>query len=525
MKRLHRHLVLAAATALAIASSYANAATPAAPAPSAAEARAATPAPARETLRFHSVTAPDGVPIVAVEAGNPGGPPVLLLHGHSQSHLSWLPQFRDPGLAAHFRLIAVDLRGHGASGKPWTPEAYAGSKPWADDLRAVLAQLRVERPVIVGWSFGGYVAMDYLREYGQDAVAGVVLVGSHGGLLPRAPSTAPPASDDLRDAPAGARRFMQLMGATPLPPEAVDYGTASVLMLPPYVRRASLGKRLDNQDLVERLDLPVLAVLGRADPSVDADALVRLLAKRPGGRARLYEGVGHSAFAEATDRFDADLAEFVDEVTRTPARAGTSPAVREVAVPPVVRRYVDAVNAGDADAALAAFADDATMYLTEGRIARGRDELVPIERFHAAVRPHLSPEGFIARRLGDRIVVAMARNVETSPMFEAMGLPRVRTTGVGDAFVVEGERIRSARQPDFEPACRTVFAQAVGGLRDWLGARGDPRGAALFAEGRPLISAETAAVWIASLRDWRRETQWAPAADLRASCADGKGRS
>jgi pimeloyl-ACP methyl ester carboxylesterase len=501
----------------------ANAAGAAAPAPSAAAPAPSAAAPAaRLDLRFHTIIAPDGVPLVAAEAGNPGGPPILLLHGYSQSHLSWLAQIRDPGLAAQFRLVALDLRGHGASGKPWTPESYAGSKPWADDVRATITQLGLGRPVIVGWSFGGYVAMDYVREYGQDAVAGIVLVASHGGLLPRPPSNVPPTPDDLRDAPASARRFMSLMGATPLPPEVVDYGTASVLMLPPYARRAGLGKRLDNRDLVDRLELPLLAILGGADVSVDSAGLARLLAQRPAAGARVYEGVGHSPFVEAAARFGADLAEFVDRVTPAQATKPAAPVVRETTVPPIVARYVDAVNAGDADAALAAFAEGATMYLTDGRIARSRDELAAIERFHAAVRPHIAPQGFTARRYGDRTVVAMATNVETSPMFEAMGLPLVRTGGVGDAFVVRGDRIESARQPEFAPACRTVFAAAVGGLREWLDGRGDARAAALFANGRPRIEAETARTWIATLQDWRRTTGWAPAAADRDACGRGE---
>jgi pimeloyl-ACP methyl ester carboxylesterase len=485
-------------------------------------APAATPAvPAGPALTWHTVTAPDGVPLIVIEGGTPDAPPLLLLHGYSQSSLSWLPQFSDPGLARAFRLIAVDLRGHGASGKPWAPEAYAGSKPWAEDLHAVVTQLRLRRPVIVGWSFGGYVAMDYLRERGPEALAGVVLVASPGGLVPRPPVRPPPQPDDLRAVLGGARQFMALMSATPLPRDIVDLGAATVMTLPPYARRAMLGKRLDNVDLVGRLDgVPVLAILGAADPSVPGDALARVLAAH-GGRVVFYEGVGHSPFAEASARFGADLAEFATVAFARATAAPTPPPVTEVPVPAAVHEYITGLNAGDAARSLAAFAPDAAMYLVGGRVARGPEELGAIERFHAVVRPHVSPEGFSAREHGDRTVVAMRTNVETSPMFEAMGLPTVRTESVGDAFVVRDGRIITARQPEFAPACRRVMGAAMGEVRAWMESREDSRLGMLMPGGVPRMDADTAPTWLGALRDWRAASGWEPARADRDACAAG----
>jgi non-heme chloroperoxidase len=52
-----------------------------------------------------------GVKINVVETGNPDGPPILFIHGWSQSHASWFRQLNAPELSERFRLIALDLRG------------------------------------------------------------------------------------------------------------------------------------------------------------------------------------------------------------------------------------------------------------------------------------------------------------------------------------------------------------------------------------------------------------------------------
>jgi pimeloyl-ACP methyl ester carboxylesterase len=90
-----------------------------------------------QSLRFHEVNAADGTPLNVVETGNVDAPALLLLHGFSQSYLSFHPQLHDPDLTERFRVVAFDLRGHGGSGKPWLREAYAGHRPWADDVHRV----------------------------------------------------------------------------------------------------------------------------------------------------------------------------------------------------------------------------------------------------------------------------------------------------------------------------------------------------------------------------------------------------
>src|SRR4051794_24838090 len=118
-------------------------------------------------MRALSVTAPDGVKLAAGEWGNPTGPEIIFIHGFSQSSLCWLRQLTDNTLSA-FRMVAYDLRGHGASDKPLEKEKYAHDQQWADDLAAVIETPSMHRPVLVGWSYAGRVISDFLKIHGPE---------------------------------------------------------------------------------------------------------------------------------------------------------------------------------------------------------------------------------------------------------------------------------------------------------------------------------------------------------------------
>ena len=96
----------------------------------------------------------EGVKLCFDETGS-GSPPVVLVHGWTCNRSYFAPQ-RDH-LAKRHRVVSVDLRGHGESDKPKQPYPIP---EFADDLAWLCRELRVEKPVVIGHSMGGMIALE-----------------------------------------------------------------------------------------------------------------------------------------------------------------------------------------------------------------------------------------------------------------------------------------------------------------------------------------------------------------------------
>ncbi|MGW2514143.1 alpha/beta fold hydrolase [Streptomyces scopuliridis] len=104
--------------------------------------------------------------------GKDGGEPVVFIHGNVSSSAFWRTTLTT--LPDRYRPIAVDLRGFGGT-DPLPVDATRGLRDYADDLAALLTALKVDRVHLVGWSLGGGVAMQYLRDH-PAAVRSLTLV-------------------------------------------------------------------------------------------------------------------------------------------------------------------------------------------------------------------------------------------------------------------------------------------------------------------------------------------------------------
>jgi pimeloyl-ACP methyl ester carboxylesterase len=100
-----------------------------------------------------ATTIVDGVEIAYDVTGS--GPPLVLVHGITQCRQMWDPLVGD--LASDHTVVAIDMRGHGASGRAATYDNLV----MADDVAAVLAAERLDAPVLVGHSMGGVVVTAY----------------------------------------------------------------------------------------------------------------------------------------------------------------------------------------------------------------------------------------------------------------------------------------------------------------------------------------------------------------------------
>ena len=276
--------------------------------------------PARATEAARLIRSTDGLPICIYETGNPAGPPIVLIHGFSQSHAVFKLQF-ESSLARDYRLLAYDLRGHGCSGKPWDASYYT-TRRIAGDLVATLAEFKLERPLLVGWSYGGYVIMDYIRHFGDSHIAGVMLVGSNAGLPPRPTEPAAierarvmresnrEASPDIAINMQNGHNFVRVMTFKPAPPDMAEIMFATNQMLPTYARRAMVDQNLQNDDLIAKLTVPVVLLAGDKDASQPAAVLAAVAGKLAHGRLVLVPDAGHATFIDAPDIFERELRQF-----------------------------------------------------------------------------------------------------------------------------------------------------------------------------------------------------------------------
>lgn len=265
---------------------------------------------------LHTVSGGDGLALHVHESGNADGPAILFIHGLSQNHLCWMAQ-AESALADEFRLVTFDLRGHGMSEAPLTPGPYTDSKLWADDIQAIIDALALDRPVLVGWSFGGFPILGYVRHRGvgacvkMDEAANAVNFGpgatdNFAGLL----------SDDLPINIAATRALVRACTAQPLPAAQFEAALAWTILVPPRVREYLNARDVDNDDVLAALKLPVLVSQGREDRIILPVMAEYILAHCPIAQASWYDGTGHMPFLEAPARFNQELAAFVRRANR-----------------------------------------------------------------------------------------------------------------------------------------------------------------------------------------------------------------
>jgi pimeloyl-ACP methyl ester carboxylesterase len=269
-----------------------------------------------EPTATHDLRGGGGLRLHVREWGNPQGPPIVFVHGWSQCQLCWSRQTAGT-LADDFRLVTFDLRGHGMSEQPLEPEHYTDARLWAEDLNAVIELLAPDRPVVVAWSYGGYVVTDYLRAYGEDAIAAVDLVGGAvlrtpgfdhigPGLLENAGDACGP---DLPTSIAAIQRFLRACTVKPLGAEDWNAALCWNMVVPPEVRGALFAREIDADDVLSDLSVPVLVTHGRADAIVLPSMAEHVLATCRTATASWYDDIGHLPFVEDPARFDRELRE------------------------------------------------------------------------------------------------------------------------------------------------------------------------------------------------------------------------
>lgn len=244
---------------------------------------------------------------------NGEGPPLVLLHGGFSDSRAWRRQLE--GLSDEFTVVAWDTPGCGKSSDP--PESFR-LPDYADCLAGFIERLGLERPHVLGLSFGGGLALELYRRH-PALPRTLILASAYAGWA----GSLPPAEVNsrleraLRDAELPPDQWVESYLPTfftgAVAQEAVDETVAMMLDTRPagMVTMLRAFAEADLRDVLPRISVPTLLLYGDADvrsPLAVAEDLHRGI---PASQLVVMPGVGHVSNVEAPETFDDEVRNFL----------------------------------------------------------------------------------------------------------------------------------------------------------------------------------------------------------------------
>jgi non-heme chloroperoxidase len=260
----------------------------------------------------------DGTPLWYAERGT--GKPLVLLQG-LQFPAEYFWQKNVDALAAHNRVIMVDLRGQGLSGKPNGDHSVSKN---AADLAEFLEALDISDAMLFGVAFGGIVALKFMQEQDSSRLRAFGLCEMSPRVM-SAPGWEHPTFGDFPEEAAlgygnGVRAnrsvldgFLFAAFAEPLKPEVMAEMKAQMYLTPTETVAAIIDDmvRPDYRDFLAEITLPTLLIYGRKNNPVMPGAVGQWMAGRiPDSELVELQGGGHSIFWEDPEPFNAALCAF-----------------------------------------------------------------------------------------------------------------------------------------------------------------------------------------------------------------------
>lgn len=252
------------------------------------------------------------------------GSPLVFIHGALADHRSWEPQMAE--FASRHLCLRYDLRGHGLTGG--SEIAHYSMQMFADDLRALLQALGVERPILCGLSMGGMIAQSYAARY---PVSGLLLadtlaairLGWVDDLLRRLifPRWLIVQAIRWLDMERMTRFGMWYSRRTSgrlffgLGSQTREYAAACLRALPATevvkVVNAIYGFELQP---LERIECPAVVVHGEFEPGFVRRQVAFIAGRIPGARLALIPQAGHLSNLDNPSAFNAELQQLANQV-------------------------------------------------------------------------------------------------------------------------------------------------------------------------------------------------------------------
>lgn len=245
------------------------------------------------------------------------GQPIVFLHAFPLNRTMWAQQ--ETALSSQFRVITIDLRGHGESDAPlW----HYTLDQAADDVRALLDHLSVAQALFVGLSMGGYILLAFYRKY-ADRVKGMVLADTK-------------AQADTPEGKAG--RFQMAQIAYKQGPSAIAdimipklLSPATIQTRPEIAQRVrtmiegnqisgiagdlmAMAERPDSAPLLKQIACPTQVIVGELDQATPPSDARLMVDQIPHARLATIPNAAHLANMEQPDMFSAIVGEFASSV-------------------------------------------------------------------------------------------------------------------------------------------------------------------------------------------------------------------
>ncbi|SFF29511.1 Pimeloyl-ACP methyl ester carboxylesterase [Paenibacillus catalpae] len=270
------------------------------------------------SIANQTVTLPSGQSIAYYDSGADTTPVVVLLHGYCGSSAYW-EQVVEP-LSAKARILALDLRGHGLSSGETGPDETNAMELYADDLAAMLDQLKINKACVLGHSLGGYITLAFAQRYGEKLSAF--------GLVHSTPLPDSDAAKENRDnAVAAIRKDGVAAFVEGLVPKL--YSPDNKSAMPDQVERSiDIGKgtsaagaigaakgmkiRPDRSEVLKNANLPVLLLAGEQDQIIPVERT--FVIEGPNVSREKLADAGHMGMVERPEPFAEAVLRFITKL-------------------------------------------------------------------------------------------------------------------------------------------------------------------------------------------------------------------
>jgi len=257
----------------------------------------------------------NGITIAHSDRGT--GLPLVFLHAFPLNRTMWAQQ--EEALSLHFRVITMDLRGHGESDAPLWHYTLEQS---ADDVCALLNQLSIQQAIFTGLSMGGYILFAFYRKYAA-RVKGLILADTK-------------AQADTAEGKQG--RFQMAQTAYKKGPSAIAdimipklLSPATIQTNPDLVRQVramiegnqisgivgdlmAMAERPDSLPLLKQITCPTRIIVGELDQATPPSDAKLMAEQIPQAGLAIIPNAAHLANLEQPEAFNRIVSTFASEL-------------------------------------------------------------------------------------------------------------------------------------------------------------------------------------------------------------------